>query len=153
MKEIFANARSGDQYRVLKISIEDGKTTPGVYLQPSPSLCEEKADLFVPLCVKEISAVLTFYSAHICLSEQLTLDGTRKASKKWDQEYDSLVLPLLEDAVPCYILYRLDTTNNQGYEWILLAWSPDHSTVREPRLVPLMNSCPFFAAFVVLCFG
>uniref|UniRef100_A0A3Q2Q4Y6 Twinfilin-1 n=1 Tax=Fundulus heteroclitus TaxID=8078 RepID=A0A3Q2Q4Y6_FUNHE len=83
VKEIFANARGGDQYRVLKIIIED---------------------------------------------EQLTLGSTRKASKKWDQEYDSLVLPLLEDAVPCYILYRLDSTNNQGYEWILLAWSPDHST-------------------------
>ncbi|MEQ2307490.1 Twinfilin-1 [Ameca splendens] len=89
VKEIFANARSGDQYRVLKIVIED---------------------------------------------EQLTLGGTRKASKKWDQEYDSLVLSLLEDAVPCYILYRLDSTNNQGYEWILLAWSPDHSTVRHKML-------------------
>uniref|UniRef100_A0A087XNT4 Twinfilin-1 n=2 Tax=Poecilia formosa TaxID=48698 RepID=A0A087XNT4_POEFO len=89
VKEIFANARSGDQYRVLKIVIED---------------------------------------------EQLTLGATRKASKKWDQEYDSLVLPLLEDAVPCYILYRLDSTNNQGYEWILLSWSPDHSTVRHKML-------------------
>ncbi|PWA28487.1 hypothetical protein CCH79_00016338, partial [Gambusia affinis] len=89
VKEIFASARSGDQYRVLKIVIED---------------------------------------------EQLTLGGTRKASKKWDQEYDSLVLPLLEDAVPCYILYRLDSTNNQGYEWILLSWSPDHSTVRHKML-------------------
>uniref|UniRef100_A0A3B4YNY9 Twinfilin-1 n=1 Tax=Seriola lalandi dorsalis TaxID=1841481 RepID=A0A3B4YNY9_SERLL len=83
VKDVFANARSGDQYRVLKIVIED---------------------------------------------EQLSLGATRKASKKWDQEYDSLVLPLLEDDVPCYVLYRLDSTNNQGYEWIFLAWSPDHST-------------------------
>ncbi|XP_051238379.1 twinfilin-1a [Dicentrarchus labrax] len=89
VKDIFANARSGDQYRVLKIVIED---------------------------------------------EQLTLGTTKKASKKWDQEYDSLVLPLLEDDVPCYILYRLDSTNNQGYEWIFLAWSPDHSTVRHKML-------------------
>ncbi|XP_072242305.1 twinfilin-1-like [Leuresthes tenuis] len=89
VKDIFASARGGDQYRVLKIVIED---------------------------------------------EQLTLGGTRKASKKWDQEYDSLVLPLLEDDVPCYILYRLDSTNNQGYEWVLLAWSPDHSTVRHKML-------------------
>ncbi|KAM3608898.1 uncharacterized protein V6R79_006494 [Siganus canaliculatus] len=89
VKEIFASARSGDQYRVLKIVIED---------------------------------------------EQLTLGGTKKASKKWDQEYDSLVLPLLEDGMPCYILYRLDSTNNQGYEWIFLAWSPDHSAVRHKML-------------------
>ncbi|XP_070686218.1 twinfilin-1a [Pempheris klunzingeri] len=89
VKDIFASARSGDQYRVLKIVIED---------------------------------------------EQLTLGSSRKASKKWDQEYDSLVLPLIEEDVPCYILYRLDSTNNQGYEWILLAWSPDKSTVRHKML-------------------
>ncbi|XP_061577059.1 twinfilin-1-like [Cololabis saira] len=89
VKDIFASARNGDEYRVLKIVIED---------------------------------------------EQLTLGNTRKASKKWDQEYDSLVLPLLNDDVPCYILFRLDSTNNQGYEWILLAWSPDISTVRHKML-------------------
>lgn len=89
VKDIFADAKSGEEYRLLKIVIED---------------------------------------------EQLTLGTTRKASKKWDQEYDSLVLPLLEDGVPCYILYRLDSMNNQGYEWIFLAWSPDHSTVRHKML-------------------
>ncbi|CAN9498957.1 unnamed protein product [Ophioblennius macclurei] len=89
VKEVFAAAKSGDQYRVIKVVIED---------------------------------------------EQLTLGGTRKASLKWDQEYDSAVLPFLEDDVPCYILYRLDSSNNQGYEWIFLAWSPDHSSVRHKML-------------------
>ncbi|XP_017290261.1 twinfilin-1a [Kryptolebias marmoratus] len=89
VKEMFACARGGDQYRVLKIVIEE---------------------------------------------EQLVLGGSKTASKKWDQEYDSLVLPLLEDDMPCYVLYRLDSTNNQGYEWILLAWSPDHSAVRHKML-------------------
>lgn len=73
--------------------------------------------------------------AHVCFPEQLTLGTSRKAAKKWDQEYDSLVLPLLEDDLPCYILYRLDSTNSQGYEWIYLAWSPDHSAVRKVTLV------------------
>ncbi|XP_060931993.1 twinfilin-1a [Limanda limanda] len=89
VKDIFASAKSGDQYRAIKIVIED---------------------------------------------EQLTLGATRKASKKWDQEYDSIVLPLLEDDVPCYVVYRLDSTNNQGYEWIFLAWSPDQSIVRHKML-------------------
>uniref|UniRef100_A0A3Q2WWF8 Twinfilin n=1 Tax=Haplochromis burtoni TaxID=8153 RepID=A0A3Q2WWF8_HAPBU len=75
-------------------------------------------------------------SAFTCfvLLQQLTLGASRKASKKWDQEYDSLVLPLLDDDVPCYVLYRLDSNNNQGYEWIFLAWSPDHSAVRHKML-------------------
>ncbi|KAM3870290.1 twinfilin-1a [Diretmus argenteus] len=89
VKDIFASAKSGDQYRILKIVIND---------------------------------------------EQLTLGSTRQASNQWDQEYDSLLLPLLEDKLPCYILYRLDSTNNQGYEWIFLAWSPDSSSVRHKML-------------------
>ena len=65
----------------------------------------------------------------MCVPEKLVLGGTRPVSQKWDQEYDSHVLPLLDDLLPCYLLYRLDSTNNQGYEWIFLAWSPDHSPV------------------------
>ncbi|XP_042351546.1 twinfilin-1-like [Plectropomus leopardus] len=89
VKDIFASAKSGDEYRVIKIVIED---------------------------------------------EQLTVGATKKASKKWDQEYDSLVQPLLEDDMPCYIVYRLDSTNNQGYEWIFLAWTPESSSVRHKML-------------------
>ncbi|XP_058501904.1 twinfilin-1-like [Solea solea] len=89
VKEIFASARNGDDYRVLKIIIED---------------------------------------------EQLSVGTAKRTSKRWDQEYDSLVLPLLEDTMPCYILYRLDSRNNQGHEWIFLAWSPDIASVREKML-------------------
>ncbi|XP_068595906.1 twinfilin-1a isoform X2 [Brachionichthys hirsutus] len=66
--------------------------------------------------------------------EQLILGCTKDASKAWDEEYDSLVLPLLEAEVPCYILYRLDSSNNQGYEWLFLAWSPDCAHVRQKML-------------------
>ena len=90
----------------------------------------------------------TFFYTH-WLPEQLTLGATRKASKKWDQEYDSIVLSLLEDDVPCYVVYRLDSTNSQGYEWIFLAWSPDQSMVR--KLLALMNSCPRYMVFSLLC--
>ncbi|XP_036375909.1 twinfilin-1-like [Megalops cyprinoides] len=67
-------------------------------------------------------------------NEQLVVGGSKPPSKTWDQEYDSCVLPFLEDDQPSYILYRLDSSNNQGYEWIFLAWSPDHSPVRQKML-------------------
>ncbi|KAK7891632.1 hypothetical protein WMY93_023595 [Mugilogobius chulae] len=89
VKEMFASARNGDEYRLVKIVIEN---------------------------------------------EQLTLGTSRKASKSWEQEYDSLVLPLLDDKLPCYILFRLDSQNTQGYEWIFLAWSPDSAAVRHKML-------------------
>ncbi|XP_048112191.1 twinfilin-1a isoform X2 [Alosa alosa] len=64
----------------------------------------------------------------------LVVGGSKQATQSWDQEYDTSVLPLLENDLPCYILYRLDSSNNQGYEWIFIAWSPDHSPVRPKML-------------------
>ncbi|KAK3101737.1 hypothetical protein FSP39_005974 [Pinctada imbricata] len=48
--------------------------------------------------------------------------------------YDKLVLPQLEEKQPCYILYRLDSKNSMGFEWIFISWSPDFSPVREKML-------------------
>ncbi|XP_048865134.1 twinfilin-1-like [Brienomyrus brachyistius] len=67
-------------------------------------------------------------------NEQLVMSATHNATRRWDQEYDLLVLPVLQDDMPAYVLYRLDSTNSQGYEWILLAWSPDQSSVRQKML-------------------
>lgn len=51
---------------------------------------------------------------------------------RWDQDYDRAVLPLLDPQQPCYVLFRLDSQNAQGFEWLFLAWSPDNSPV-SPR--------------------
>uniref|UniRef100_A0A8C9NK53 Twinfilin-1 n=1 Tax=Serinus canaria TaxID=9135 RepID=A0A8C9NK53_SERCA len=67
-------------------------------------------------------------------NEQLVVGSSRRPVGSWEKDYDSFVLPLLEDKQPCYILYRLDSQNAQGYEWIFIAWSPDHSPVRQKML-------------------
>lgn len=61
------------------------------------------------------------------------MGSSRQPVGSWEKDYDSFVLPLLEDKQPCYILYRLDSQNAQGYEWIFIAWSPDHSPVSNSR--------------------
>ncbi|XP_017305705.3 twinfilin-2b isoform X1 [Ictalurus punctatus] len=63
-------------------------------------------------------------------SEQLVLGSYREPSQSWDQDYDPCVLPLLDSSEPCYILFRMDTQNQQGYEWLFISWSPDQSPVR-----------------------
>ncbi|XP_020339390.1 twinfilin-2 isoform X1 [Oncorhynchus kisutch] len=63
--------------------------------------------------------------------EELVLGAYREPAKSWDKDYDHFLLPLLVAQEPCYILYRLDSQNAQGYEWIFIAWSPDQSPVRE----------------------
>lgn len=70
--------------------------------------------------------------------EQLVLGASREPVGSWDQDYDRAVLPLLDAQQPCYLLYRLDSKNAQGFEWLFLAWSPDNSPVspRAPCPVP-----------------
>ena len=40
-----------------------------------------------------------------------------------------MVLPLLDDKEPCYILFRYDSKNSMGYEWLFIFWSPDFASV------------------------
>ncbi|XP_069760036.1 twinfilin-1-like isoform X11 [Narcine bancroftii] len=60
-------------------------------------------------------------------NEQLKVGASRESVARWDQEYDSCILPLLDEQQPGYILYRMDTTNAQGSRWLFIAWSPDPS--------------------------
>uniref|UniRef100_A0A7N5KET9 Twinfilin n=1 Tax=Ailuropoda melanoleuca TaxID=9646 RepID=A0A7N5KET9_AILME len=68
------------------------------------------------------------------IHEQLVLGASRELMGRWDQDYDKAVLPLLDAQEPCYLLYRLDSQNAQGFEWLFLAWSPDNSPVRLKML-------------------
>jgi hypothetical protein len=40
----------------------------------------------------------------------------------------------LQPKTPAYILYRLDTKKMEAYEWVLIAFVPDGSSVRERML-------------------
>uniref|UniRef100_A0A1Y1MDH8 Twinfilin n=1 Tax=Photinus pyralis TaxID=7054 RepID=A0A1Y1MDH8_PHOPY len=71
----------------------------------------------------------------IC-DEQLALATSvkDKRSYTWDKCFDQVVVPLVEENQPCYILYRLDTKSDLGYEWLFISWSPDTAPVREKML-------------------
>ncbi|KAK3885821.1 hypothetical protein Pcinc_009994 [Petrolisthes cinctipes] len=66
--------------------------------------------------------------------EALHLGEWKPGRGSWEDDYDDLVLPLLKEKQPCYILYRLDSEAHGGYEWVLLSWSPDDSPIREKML-------------------
>ncbi|XP_028179024.1 twinfilin [Ostrinia furnacalis] len=67
-------------------------------------------------------------------NEQLTLAKQHSAKGSWEQDFDKYVPALIVEDQPCYILYRLDTTNSLGHEWLLLSWSPDSAPVRQKML-------------------
>ncbi|XP_062853935.1 twinfilin-2 [Trichomycterus rosablanca] len=67
-------------------------------------------------------------------NEQLVLGTCHDPFQSWDKDYDLFLLPLLDPEEPCYFLYRLDSQNALGYEWIFISWSPDQSPVRKKML-------------------
>lgn len=52
----------------------------------------------------------------------------------WEKDYDNLIKPLIVDDQPCYIIYRFDTKNDSGYDWLFISWSPDVAAIRQKML-------------------
>ncbi|KAI5645177.1 cofilin/tropomyosin-type actin-binding protein domain-containing protein [Phthorimaea operculella] len=66
--------------------------------------------------------------------EQLVMAKHHPTKGTWEQDFDKYVPPLIEEDLPCYILYRFDSKNSLGHEWLLLSWSPDSAPVRQKML-------------------
>lgn len=69
-----------------------------------------------------------------CCLEQLTLANELDIQDDWEKDYKNMVEPLIEENVPCYIFFRLDTKSSVGYEWLLMSYTPDTATIRHKML-------------------
>jgi len=58
---------------------------------------------------------------------------THPLGSSFESDFGTLKAEMLPKT-PCYILFRLETQANNSYQWILLAYVPDGSTVRERML-------------------
>lgn len=67
-------------------------------------------------------------------SSSVKVDSISPVRQQWEVDYESMVVGVVEESTPCYMLFRLDTSNNLGYEWLFIAWSPDDSPVRLKML-------------------
>ncbi|GLH07940.1 hypothetical protein R5R35_013055 [Gryllus longicercus] len=67
-------------------------------------------------------------------NEELTLSSYKEAVGTWEEDYGAFVHTLIEDEQPSFILFRLDSQNTSGYEWLFISWSPDSSHVRQKML-------------------
>lgn len=66
--------------------------------------------------------------------EQLQCANRLAAVDDWESDYDKLIAPLLDEQDPCYLFYRLDSQNNQGYEWLFISYSPDFAKPQRKML-------------------
>lgn len=90
---------------------------------------------FIYLELFQVVGVCVCVYLSVCALEQLVLGAYREVSQSWDQDYDACVLPMLDGLEPCYILYRLDSQNQLGYEWLFISWSPDQSPVSRKHMI------------------
>jgi len=66
---------------------------------------------------------------HLNIVLSVACYGAHCSQFYFHSDYDAMVLSSLEEKMPCYILYRLDTSNDMGYEWVFIAYSPDFAPV------------------------
>jgi len=67
-------------------------------------------------------------------STSVTANKTEYVQSNWEEDFDKMVKSCIEASTPCYILFRLDSMNELGFEWLFIAWSPDDSPVRQKML-------------------
>lgn len=66
--------------------------------------------------------------------EELVLQHSEQARSTCDEDWDSMVLPLLKKDQPTYIMFRLDEQSSSAYLWVFISYSPDFSPVRQKML-------------------
>lgn len=66
--------------------------------------------------------------------EQIKLSKVLPIKGDWKKDFDNSIQPLLDLTNASYILYRLDSKNNLGYEWLLLTWIPNEAPVKQKTL-------------------
>jgi len=67
------------------------------------------------------------------IDEQLVNTGSSPVKGTAEEDFGA-IQALLERNVPCYILYRLDTKNMHGFDWLLISYVPDGSPVKSRML-------------------
>ena len=90
----------------------------------------------------------------IFLTEELCLNEFARKQSNWEEDFDNLIPLLLDENQPAYLLFRytwnsvilvsflifsvaifrLDSQNSLGYEWLFITWIPEHAPVREKMI-------------------
>lgn len=112
LNKVFGKSKNG-KLRVIKVSIENGK-------------CKIQQNVKA-ITIIIIIIIIFFFSC----AEELTSSGTAEVKKDWEKDYDKLIQPLIEENVPCFILYRLDSKTSLGFAWLLISFIPDTATIRQ----------------------
>lgn len=60
------------------------------------------------------------------------LSNSKEIIKNWENDYEKYVTEIVEQNIPCYILFRLDDIlASKEYAWLLISWVPEESSIRH----------------------
>lgn len=87
----------------------------------------------IPLFLAAVPSYLHSNNSILSKEAELIDVVSVPTSGSWEDDFSN-VASHLEATEPCYILYRLDSTNNLGHEWVLITYVPDKAKVRHKML-------------------
>ncbi|EDQ91064.1 uncharacterized protein MONBRDRAFT_31730 [Monosiga brevicollis MX1] len=67
-------------------------------------------------------------------NEEMVLSKTFPTQGSEAEDWDNCVLATADEKEPCYMIFRLDSRNASGYEFVLIAWSPDFAHIKKKML-------------------
>ncbi|XP_071960813.1 twinfilin-2-like [Antedon mediterranea] len=67
-------------------------------------------------------------------NELMEVASSYEVHGNWEDDYDKAVLPMLVQKESCYVIYRLDTKTDLGFEWVFILYVPDFCQVRDKML-------------------
>lgn len=70
----------------------------------------------------------------IIQNEQIVVEKSAPPSGSWEEDWDPVMVITIEDKHPCYVMYRLDSKNSTGYDWVYISFSPDNAPVKQKML-------------------
>jgi len=96
--------------------------------------CSDQLAQFLSTCrggaVRMVKVVISSSA-----SPAIELESQEEARGGWEEDWDAMVPPALQDDSPCFLLYRLDERDSsQAFLWVLLAFTPDNAPVRQKML-------------------
>ena len=56
-------------------------------------------------------------------------------SRTWEEDYDDMVLELLDEDESCFIIYRLDEARGKHFEHVLITWQPEDAPVSHLHIL------------------
>lgn len=109
-----------DNEEYLQATLEEPDRLCAQGIKAHPSLIEYLAGNYYDRLMK-----IVITEGYFCLAYCLKPEGS------WEDDYDDMVLNVIDEDEPCYVLFRTDEPRGKHFEHILITWQPDEAPMKD----------------------